>query len=68
MVVIDYKKEVGEVRRVLSSLALVAPFTYPFIGWPIIFWNKHYVAGTNGVTLFINLERWKKLTFKKQIY
>ena len=59
----DDKKEIEEIRRIFSSLALMVPFAYPLIGWPITLTSRNNpLAAVNGVSIFINVEEWKKQT------
>jgi predicted metal-dependent peptidase len=65
------KKDIEEIRRIFSSLALLAPFTYPLISWPIIVdrnLRHSSVAAINGAAIFICVEKWNKLSFKKKLF
>lgn len=63
------KEIIKDVRRVLSTLSVVAPFSYPILTMPIIIKNDLLeYAGTNGVTFFINSEKWKDLNFKQKMF
>jgi predicted metal-dependent peptidase len=66
----DDKKDIEEVRRIFSSLALLAPFTYPLISWPIIINRspKAPLAAINGVSVFICIEKWGKLNFREKLF
>ena len=65
----DDKKEIEEIRRIFSSLALMVPFAYPLIGWPITLTSRNNpLAAVNGVSIFINVEEWNKQTFKEKLF
>jgi predicted metal-dependent peptidase len=60
---------IKDIRRVLSSLAVVAPFSYPMLMMPIeLRSDLRSWAGTNGVTLFINPNKWPELKFKEKMF
>ena len=60
---------VKDIRRVLSSLAVVAPFSYPMLMMPIeIRPDLPSWAGTNGITLYCNPDKWKTLSFKQKMF
>jgi len=59
----------ADVRRVFSSLAVVAPFAYPLLMMPIVIRDDiSGWAGTNGVTFFVNPVEWMKLTFRQKLF
>ena len=66
----DDKKDIEEVRRIFSSLALLAPFTYPLISWPVVINRspKAPLAAINGVSVFVCIEKWNKLDFREKLF
>ena len=65
----DHKKDIDEIRRIFSSLALMVPFVYPLIGWPIVLWKGNKpLAATNGAVVFINIDKWNEQTFKEKLF
>jgi predicted metal-dependent peptidase len=63
------KEITKDIRRVFSSLAVIAPFAYPILMMPIEFRTdiKHYAA-TNGITFYCNPDKWKTLSFKQKMF
>lgn len=60
---------IKDIRRVLSSLAVVAPFSYPMLMMPIeIRPDLPGWAGTNGITFYCNPNKWKTLSFKQKMF
>lgn len=60
---------IKDIRRVLSSLAVVAPFSYPMLMMPIeIRSDLKSWAGTNGVTFYVNPDKWIELKFKQKMF
>jgi predicted metal-dependent peptidase len=60
---------IKDVRRVFSTLSVIAPFSYPLLMMPIIIREdiKSW-AGTNGVTFFVNPKEWNKLEFREKLF
>jgi len=64
-----YEEITKDIRRVLSSLAVISPFSYPILMMPIEFRQDiNSWAGTNGITFFCNPDKWPKLTFKQKMF
>ena len=60
---------IKDVRRVFSTLSIVAPFSYPLLMMPIIVTNNMQApAGTNGVTFFVNPMHWEKHDFREKMF
>lgn len=60
---------IKDVRRVFSTLSIIAPFSYPLLMMPIVIRNDiNSWAGTNGVTFFVNPNEWGKLNFKEKLF
>jgi len=64
-----HEEIIKDIRRVLSSLAVISPFSYPILMMPIEFrQDLNFWAGTNGTTFFCNPDKWTKLTFKQKMF
>jgi len=60
---------IKDVRRVFSTLSIIAPFAYPLLMMPIeIRDDIKSWAGTNGVTFFVNPNEWEKLEFRQKLF
>jgi len=60
---------IKDVRRVFSTLSVVAPFSYPLLMMPIhIREDIPSWAGTNGVSFFVNPKEWNKLDFREKLF
>lgn len=60
---------IKDIRRVLSSLAVIAPFSYPMLMMPIeIRPDLPGWAGTNGITFYCNPNKWNSLSFKEKMF
>ena len=58
-----------DVRKVFSTLSVIAPFSYPLLMMPIVIREDiNSWAGTNGVTFFVNPKEWNKLDFKEKLF
>jgi predicted metal-dependent peptidase len=59
----------SDLHRVFSSLILIAPFTYPLLIFPIVIRPKMpSCAATDGLSFFVNPEKWFKMSFKQQMF
>ena len=60
---------IKDVRKVFSTLSVIAPFSYPLLMMPIVIRNDIKTwAGTNGVTFFVNPAEWDKLDFREKMF
>ena len=60
---------IKDIRRVLSSLAVVAPFSYPMLMMPIeLRPDLKSWAGTNGIAFYVNPDKWLELKFKQKMF
>lgn len=64
-----FENETKDIRRIFSSISVIAPFAYPLLMMPIRFQHSlPSCAGTNGTTFICNYERWNELSFKEQMF
>lgn len=65
----EEKKHIEEIKKIFSSVVLLAPFAYPILGYPIVIrYKKAPIAATNGVTIFINIDKWDELNFNNKMF
>ncbi len=60
---------IKDVKKIFSTLSIIAPFSYPLLMMPIQIRNDLTSwAGTNGVTFFVNPDKWSELEFREKLF
>lgn len=63
------KEAIKDVKRIISSLSVMAPFSYPLLMMPIIIRRDLKTwAGINGASFYVNPDMWETLEFRQKLF